>query len=143
MTGQKFVLFDFDGEVEDYVDVVWQTAQAMHPHFTKDIWLRLFEGNIYHSYKSVQCDERCHVGDEEFFAYYSIIIFLFSIYFRFFWIISSFYCIILFFMFIAVKNVIDCWYHKNVEQSRTKQTTKNYLSHWALYFVSWLAALQS
>src|SRR3989338_3642858 len=71
MTSQKFVLFDFDGVVADSVDVVWQTAQAMHPHFTKDIWLRLFEGNIYHSYESVQCDERCCAGDEEFFAYYS------------------------------------------------------------------------
>lgn len=68
---QKFVLFDFDGVIVDSLWLAFGTAQQVHPHFTLEKWLPMFEGNIYANYDHSECTDACRPSQEEYFSIYS------------------------------------------------------------------------
>lgn len=52
MTNQRTVLFDFDGVIADSFAAAHGTAKAHCVHKTEDVYKRMFEGNVYDSYKA-------------------------------------------------------------------------------------------
>lgn len=68
---RKFVLFDFDGVIVDSLWLAFGTAKQVHPHFTLEKWLPMFEGNIYANYDHSECTEACRPSQEEYFSIYS------------------------------------------------------------------------
>ncbi len=68
---RKFVLFDFDGVIVDSLWLAFGTAQKVHPHFTLEKWLPMFEGNIYANYDHSECTEACKPGQEDYFSIFS------------------------------------------------------------------------
>ncbi|TSC62376.1 MAG: phosphatase [Parcubacteria group bacterium Athens0416_74] len=68
---RKFVLFDFDGVIVDSLWLAFGTAQQVHPHFTLEKWLPMFEGNIYANYDHSECTDACKPAQEDYFSIFS------------------------------------------------------------------------